>query len=154
MSKYTISGSYTSQGNKGLMAEGGSGRVDALRETIKSVGGTLDSMYWGFGSEDWYIFADLPNNVVAAAVSLTVSASGSVSVRTTAIEPRLATVHARRGDLAAADSHLIASAELLVTDADFLVGSGGDIAMRTSLLASVQADRALLAHRLGNEARA
>ena len=80
-----ISGTYTSQGNKGLMAEGGSGRVAALRETIKSVGGTLDSMYWGFGSEDYYIFADLPNNVAAAAVSLIVSASGSVGLQTTVL---------------------------------------------------------------------
>lgn len=85
MPKYLITGSYTSQGAKGLMAEGGSGRVAAIGKTIESVGGTLESMYFAFGSEDWYITVDLPSNAASAAVSLIVSASGSVSARTTVL---------------------------------------------------------------------
>lgn len=92
----------------------------------------------------------------AGAIEVLEAAAGDVTdpLALASIELRLGTVHARRGDLAAADSHLVASAELLVADADLLVGAGGDSAIRASLLASVLADRALVAHRLGDEARA
>ena len=66
MPKYLITGSYTTQGVKGVMAEGGSGRVAAVRRLIESLGGTLESMYFAFGSDDWYITVDLPNNAAMA----------------------------------------------------------------------------------------
>jgi uncharacterized protein with GYD domain len=82
MPKYLITGSYTTQGVKGVMAEGGTGRVAAVRKLIESVGGTLESMYFAFGSDDWYITVDMPSNVATAAAALTVSATGSVNPRT------------------------------------------------------------------------
>jgi uncharacterized protein with GYD domain len=82
MAKYLITGNYTLEGVKGLMAEGGSGRVAAVRTLIESLGGTLESMYFAFGSDDWYITVDLPSNAAAAAGALTVAASGSTNPRT------------------------------------------------------------------------
>jgi uncharacterized protein with GYD domain len=81
MPKYLITGSYTTQGVKGVMAEGGSGRVAAVRKLVESLGGNLESMYFAFGSDDWYITVDLPGNVASAAASLTVAATGSVNSR-------------------------------------------------------------------------
>jgi tetratricopeptide (TPR) repeat protein len=60
------------------------------------------------------------------------------------VELRLARVHARRGDLATADSHLVAAEELLTA-----AGPAGAVA-----LASVLAERALVAHRSGDGAAA
>ena len=82
MPKYLITGSYTTQGVKGVMAEGGSRRVAAVRELIESLGGTLESMYFAFGSDDWYITVDLPSNAAMAAGALTVASTGSINPRT------------------------------------------------------------------------
>ena len=82
MSKYLITGSYTTQGVKGVMAEGGSARVAAVRTLIESLGGTLESMYFAFGNDDWYITVDLPSNAAMAAGALTVAATGSTNPRT------------------------------------------------------------------------
>jgi uncharacterized protein with GYD domain len=82
MSKYLITGSYTAQGVKGVMAEGGSARVAAVRKLIESLGGTLESMYFAFGNDDWYITVDLPSNAAMAAGALTVAATGSTNPRT------------------------------------------------------------------------
>jgi uncharacterized protein with GYD domain len=82
MSKYLITGSYTTQGVKGVMAEGGSGRVAAVNRLIGSLGGTVESMYFGFGGDDFYITVDLPGNAQMAAGALTTVASGAVNLRT------------------------------------------------------------------------
>lgn len=81
MPKYLITGSYSTQGIKGVIAEGGTGRVAAVRSLLEKLGGTLESMYFAFGSDDWYITVDLPDNVSAATASLTVAATGSINPR-------------------------------------------------------------------------
>ena len=80
MSKYLIAGDYTTQGVKGVIAEGGSGRVTAVTELIASLGGRVESMYFGFGGEDFYITVDLPGQRQMAAGALV--ASGAVNLRT------------------------------------------------------------------------
>jgi uncharacterized protein with GYD domain len=82
VAKYLITGSYTTQGVKGVLAEGGSGRVAAVRDLVETLGGTLESMYFAFGSDDWYITVDLPSNAASAAATLTVAATGSINPRT------------------------------------------------------------------------
>ena len=82
MPKYLITGGYTASGIKGVISEGGSGRRDAVAKLASSVGGKLDSMYFAFGGDDYYITVDLPNNEAAAAVAMTVAATGAVSPRT------------------------------------------------------------------------
>ena len=78
----TCSGLYSAKGAEGLLKEGGSKRVDALRKLVTGAGGTLESMYWALGPDDVYLVADLPDAGAAAAVSLNVGASGAASVAT------------------------------------------------------------------------
>src|SRR3990172_10266483 len=82
MAKYLVIGSYTAQGAAGVLKEGGSGRRDAARQVIESVGGTLESIYWGFGTDDFYATVELPGHAAATAASLKISSSGAARVRT------------------------------------------------------------------------
>ena len=82
MAKYLVIGSYTAEGAAGVLKEGGSGRRDAARQILESVGGTLESLYWGFGADDFYATVDLPGHAAATAASLKISSSGSSRVRT------------------------------------------------------------------------
>ena len=82
MPKYLFTSNYTAEGLRGLLKDGGSGRVDAARKVAESVGGHLDAMYFSFGDQDVYTICDLPDNKAAAAVSLTVGASGGVNSKT------------------------------------------------------------------------
>lgn len=81
--KFLYRGSYTSEGAAGLLAKGGSARVEAVEKLVDSMGGRLESMYFAFGDDDFFIVADLPDAATAASVSLTVGASGAVSASTT-----------------------------------------------------------------------
>jgi uncharacterized protein with GYD domain len=83
MPKYLIHASYTAEGLKGLQKDKASGRQQAVRQVLESVGGRLESIYYAFGQDDVVIIADLPDNVAASAISLTVSAAGLVRTRTT-----------------------------------------------------------------------
>ncbi len=85
MGKYLITGRYTSEGVKGLVADGGSGRRSAVEALAASVGGSVECTYFGLGKEDIYAICDLPDNEAATAMALTVGASGAVGVRTTVL---------------------------------------------------------------------
>lgn len=82
MAKYMIAASYTQDGVKGLLKEGGTGRRDAVEKLLDGMGGRLEGFYYAFGDVDVVVIADMPDNVSAAAVSLAVAASGAVTSRT------------------------------------------------------------------------
>jgi len=82
MAKYMFIASYTAEGAKGVLKEGGSSRRQAVATALASVGGTMESFYFGFGSDDAYVVADFPDHASAAAAALTVSATGTSRVRT------------------------------------------------------------------------
>ena len=82
MPKYLFTGSYTADGARGLLKEGGSGRRAATEKMLKSLGGTLEAYYFAFGSDDFYLIADLPSNAAAAAATLTAAATGALGLRT------------------------------------------------------------------------
>lgn len=82
MPKYMYIGSYTAQGAKGTLAQGGSARRAAARKSIESVGGTLESYYFGFGKDDFYVIYEAPSAAAAAALALTAGGSGGLSART------------------------------------------------------------------------
>ena len=82
MPKYLIVGSYTAEGARGLLAEGGSARRAATEQLINSLGGTMEAYYFAFGSDDFFLIADLPGNAAAAAGALTAAASGAIHTRT------------------------------------------------------------------------
>jgi uncharacterized protein with GYD domain len=85
MAKYLIEASYTGNGLKGLLKEGGSSRREAVDKLLSSVGGKVESFYYGFGDTDAYVVVDVADNVTAAAVALTVGASGAVNLKTTVL---------------------------------------------------------------------
>ncbi len=85
MPKYLIHGSYTEEGLKGLLKEGGSKRREATEQALKAIGGTLEAYYYAFGDNDFYVIVDLPDNVNATAVVLVANASGAVKNKTTVL---------------------------------------------------------------------
>lgn len=82
MPKFLFEASYTSEGAEGVRKAGGSSRRDAVAEAVKGLGGTLESFHFGFGEQDAYVLVDLPDNEAAAAVAMTVNASGGAAVTT------------------------------------------------------------------------
>ena len=50
-----------------------------------SMGGKLEAFYYAFGETDLYAIVEMPDNVSAAAFSLTVVASGAVALKTTVL---------------------------------------------------------------------
>lgn len=82
MPKYLFIGSYTADGARGLLKDGGTKRRGVAEQVVQSAGGMLESYYFGFGADDFYLVADLPDHAAAAAVSLTVGGSGALSSRT------------------------------------------------------------------------
>jgi uncharacterized protein with GYD domain len=85
MAKYLFQGSYTEQGLKGLIKEGGSKRRQVVEQLAKSMGATLEVFYYAFGMDDFFIIMDVPDHVTATAASLIVNATGTVKVRTTVL---------------------------------------------------------------------
>ena len=82
MAKYLIEASYTPDGVKGLLKDGGSVRRDAATELLESLGGKVEAFYFALGSGDAYVIVDLPDNVSLAAASLAVNSSGAVTAKT------------------------------------------------------------------------
>jgi uncharacterized protein with GYD domain len=83
MAKYLITASYTAEGTRGLLVEGGSGRKAEIQKAVKALGGTLESMYYAFGDTDVIVIADMPDAMSGLALSLAANASGTVNVKTT-----------------------------------------------------------------------
>jgi uncharacterized protein with GYD domain len=79
MAKYLIEASYTPEGVKGLLKEGGSGRRAAIDRLITAAGGTVEAFYFVFGEDDVIVVVDLPDNATVAGVSLGVSAAGGAT---------------------------------------------------------------------------
>ena len=78
MAKYLCIVTYTAEGLKGLIAKGGTARVEAARKFVASAGGSVESFYFALGADDAYIVADLPDNVAAAATAMSAVATGMV----------------------------------------------------------------------------
>ncbi|TMB88938.1 MAG: GYD domain-containing protein [Chloroflexi bacterium] len=79
MAKYLIEASYSHEGLKGLIKDGGTGRRAAVEAATKALGGHVESMYFAFGTSDVYITVEAPDNVTAAAFALAVGATGAAS---------------------------------------------------------------------------
>jgi uncharacterized protein with GYD domain len=81
--KMLITASYTSEGAKGLLVEGGSGRRAQVQQALQSIGGKLETMYFAYGDTDVILIADVPDAVSGLALSVVASASGTVRITTT-----------------------------------------------------------------------
>jgi uncharacterized protein with GYD domain len=85
MPRYLIQASYTAEGVRGVIAEGGSSRRDAAVGVAERLGGQLESFYFAFGADDVVTIIEFPDNVSAAAVGMTVAASGLINTRVTVL---------------------------------------------------------------------
>jgi uncharacterized protein with GYD domain len=82
MAKYLLTASYTADGVKGLMKDGGSKRQQAAEAAVKSVGGRMEAFYFAFGEHDAIVLIDAPDNASVAAASMAINASGAVQTKT------------------------------------------------------------------------
>jgi len=82
MPKFLIKASYSADGARGLLKEGGSKRRAAVQKLIEGVGGKLEAFYYAYGDDDAYIISDLPDATTGLAISLAVNASGAVRLST------------------------------------------------------------------------
>ena len=82
MPKYLWRGSYSVEGTKGLIKDGGTKRRDSIARLAESLGGKLESCYFAFGTDDLYLIYDMPDNASAAAGSLIVAGTGAVDGQT------------------------------------------------------------------------
>ena len=85
MAKFLIQGTYTSEGAKGLIKEGGTARKVAVQKALEGIGGTIESIYYTFGAADVVVICDMPDTISGLALSLAVNASGAVRISTTPI---------------------------------------------------------------------
>ncbi|MEV6564101.1 GYD domain-containing protein [Streptomyces kronopolitis] len=83
MPKFLIQATYTSEGAKGLLQEGGSGRRAAVDQVVTDLGGTVESVYFTFGDNDIILILDLPDPISMAAISLAVKATGALHTQAT-----------------------------------------------------------------------
>jgi uncharacterized protein with GYD domain len=85
MPKYMIVATYTAEGVKGVLKEGGSVRRALVADIAKNLDGSLQAFYFAFGETDVYSIVDLPDNVTAAAMAMNISAAGSVRAEVKAL---------------------------------------------------------------------
>jgi len=82
MAKYLIMASYTAEGAKGVLKDGGTKRRQAAEAAIKSAGGKLEEFYFAFGESDAIVIVDAPDHATIASASLAINASGAVHTKT------------------------------------------------------------------------
>jgi uncharacterized protein with GYD domain len=82
MANYLVIANYSAEGIKGVMKNGGTARVDAVKKMVEGLGGKVQSFHFAFGAEDAYVIVELPDNIAAASVGMAVSSSGLTSVKT------------------------------------------------------------------------
>jgi uncharacterized protein with GYD domain len=83
MAKFLIQGTYTAEGAKGLIKEGGSSRRAAVKAAVEGLGGQLESFYYTLGADDVISVCEVPDMISGLALSLAVNASGAVRLSTT-----------------------------------------------------------------------
>ena len=79
MAKYLIKASYSPEGIKGVMAKGGSARADAIERLASGVGGSVEAVYFTFGSDDILVIVEAPSHQAMAAIAGTVGQTGAIS---------------------------------------------------------------------------
>ena len=82
MPKYLVTASYTAEGTKGVLKDGGTKRRQAAEAAFQSVGGRVESFYFAFGEYDLYSVVEVPDQAAMAAAAMTIGASGALRVRT------------------------------------------------------------------------
>jgi len=85
MMKFMILASYSAEGAKGVLKAGsGTDRKQMTQTMISELGGKMEAYYYT-NDCDAYVLCELPDNAAAAAISLSIKASGMGSVKTTVL---------------------------------------------------------------------
>ena len=82
MPRFMIAANYTAEGEQGLLKDGGTARRTSVTKMIENLGGNVETFDYTFGADDVFVVCELPDNVTAAAIGLTIGASGLVGIRT------------------------------------------------------------------------
>ena len=82
MPRYLWRVSYTSEGARSLLEQGGSARRAAIVEMVESVGGRVEACYFALGPDDLVVIGELPDEVAAAALSIRTGAWGAATSET------------------------------------------------------------------------
>ncbi len=76
MPYYMIQGAYTSESWATQIASP-QNRVEIVRPVFEKLGGRIESAYFAFGEYDIVVIAEFPDDISAAAVSVTINAGGA-----------------------------------------------------------------------------
>lgn len=85
MPKYLFQLSYSTEGFKILLKDGGTKRRELTEQVMKELGGNVEAYYFALGDTDVYIISDVPDTLAAAVASLNVNAGGVVKLKTTVL---------------------------------------------------------------------
>ena len=85
MAKFLVQANYTAEGLRGLMKDTAAVREARVREMLTAAGGKLDGFYFALGDTDVFVICDLPDVATCASLAMSISASGVVTVKTTAL---------------------------------------------------------------------
>jgi hypothetical protein len=61
MLKYLFQGSYTVEGLRGLLRDGGTKRREVVEQLVTQQGGRLEAFYYAYGGDDFSIIVDMPD---------------------------------------------------------------------------------------------
>lgn len=82
MPKYLVKVTYSAEGTRGLLRDGGRNRRQAVSSMVEGLGGEVEAFYYAMGEEDLYIILSLPSNADMTAVSMAVGSSGGARFNT------------------------------------------------------------------------
>jgi uncharacterized protein with GYD domain len=85
MAKYLLEVSYSPEGAKGILKDGGTKRRQVVEAAITANGGKMEAFYFAFGTSDAYLIVDAPDQISLIAQNLAVNASGAASIKTTVL---------------------------------------------------------------------
>ncbi|MFC8616759.1 GYD domain-containing protein [Micromonospora purpureochromogenes] len=85
MAKFLLKSTYTVEGLKGLVKDGGTKRAEVVRKMIEEAGGRMESLHFAFAEDDTYVVCDLPDQKTVAALAVAIGATGSVRVQITPV---------------------------------------------------------------------
>lgn len=87
MAKYLAQVSYTAEGARGLLKDGGTARVATVTKLTEKAGGKVEAFYFAYGEYDAYLILDIPDEAAALGLSITVNASGAVRLNLVPLIP-------------------------------------------------------------------
>jgi uncharacterized protein with GYD domain len=96
MALYLLQVAYTPEA-WATMVQKPQDRIEAVTPAVKKLGGRVIEGYFAFGEYDAVVIVQMPDNVTAAAFSMSVAARGAVkSIKTTPLMSRAEGVRAMR----------------------------------------------------------